>query len=158
MAYGDMGVEVGQDVQGALLPGIPDQPVGEPVYHVSFYPGQAIVIHDADAPADLRPYLLELMSGIAGAMVDAPGPRPTPVPGIDIQADVMVAESRGRQKAKQARIQPRPVERPAPKPAMPTRGRGDGPPRPKGPCMRCKTDSWVENGLRGWQCGRCLPL
>lgn len=147
-----------QTVQASLLADVPAGPVGEPEYHVSFYPGQAVVVHDDDAPADLRPYLLELMGGIAAAMVDAPGVRPAPAPGIPVQNDVRDVESRARDKVKQARIQPRPVERPAPKPAMPTRGRGDGPPRPKGPCMRCKTDSWVENGLRGWQCGRCLPL
>lgn len=145
-----------QDVQGALLPGVPDQPVGEPVYHVSIYSGQAVVIHDADAPADLRAYILQLVEGMAGAVVDAPVHNSTPQPGIEVQSDVLMAESRGREKARQAKAQ-RPVERPASKPATPQRGRGGPSPRPKGPCVKCKTDSWVENGRGGWQCGRCLP-
>ena len=30
-------------------------------------------------------------------------------------------------------------------------------PMPKGPCMKCKTMSWVSNGTGGWKCGRCRP-
>lgn len=46
----------------------------------------------------------------------------------------------------------------APRPAPPTatETRRPSTPRPRGVCVRCKSDAWVPNG-RGWRCSKCLP-
>lgn len=57
---------------------------------------------------------------------------------------------------RQERERGRPTPPPLPPPPPPTTGRRQST-RPRGVCVRCKTDTWTPNGRGGWQCGKCLP-